>query len=239
MRRFQSARTTPRFAARGKREERKGEKKEELDRAQEKADEKAEEIADLERKPERSQIPGRVTDYSIVRADEAEELCRPSSRFGQTARCSSGSRLDLGRDLDRLATMVGIDFQRPLAGAVLFEQVADAGQPWVPTLGLGIWELLGRDQRSYECRQGEVGDREPIADQIATWSQLGSETLASRAALAFGQRDAPLVDPEVSRHTTTDQRIQGTRHDSAPAFQVGGEGTEHQVGVGEHAVKRE
>src|SRR5258707_11822094 len=101
------------------------------------------------------------------------------------ARCSSGSRLDLGRDLRRPTAVAGVDFPRPLAGTVLFEQVADVGQPWVPTLGLGIWELLGRDQRRYERRQGEVGDREPIADQIATWPQLGPKTLASRAALAF------------------------------------------------------
>jgi hypothetical protein len=75
--------------------------------------------------------------------------------------------------------VASIDLSRPLAGAVLVEQVADVGQPRVSALRLGIGELLGRDRRRYGRCQGEVGDREAIADQVAARFELNLETLAS------------------------------------------------------------
>src|SRR5438067_4260070 len=66
-------------------------------------------------------------------------------------------------------------------------------------LGLGIGELLRRDGWRAERCQREVGDGEPIADQIAAWLQGAVEALAGGIKLLVGELDAVWADAELGR----------------------------------------
>jgi hypothetical protein len=63
-------------------------------------------------------------------------------------------------------------------------------------LGLGIRELFRCDRRRQERGQGEIGDGEPLADEIPARLELRRKALTGGAQLLEGNPDAALVDAE-------------------------------------------
>jgi len=128
---------------------------------------------------------------------------------------------------------------RPVNDSGLRECDHDGLERRVPALRLGVGELLGSHDGSHQCREREVGDSEPVADQVAARLDLLREAATGRAQLLEGVRGGEVVDAHVPTNALAHAREGRARHEAPRATEVRHEGVQHQVRLREQMVDRQ